>query len=328
MGNLIKKLGLFALELIIVLAVSYGSFEWMMHSIVHARKEVTVPSLVGKNLRQALDILSREGLALAKESDEFNPNVPAGSIVKQYPLPNTKVREGKIVRAALSVGNEKISVPELTGLPLRKAEIEIRAVQMALGETNEIYSLKQPKGYVIDQDPKPLALTDKGGLVNVMISLGEPPGDKLIVPDFKNNDQDAASAWAKENAIPVKVLESWDPAAKRDRSVAAQNLKPDTILDREDIEARRVTLEITVARSMSEPSQGQHFDYVVPAKPLRTREVMIKSLVNDGEERGLYHGRAGPGEKIRAPLGSLANQSRLRIRIYLDGVFMEERSLP
>lgn len=308
------------------MAVSYFSLEWLMRQIVHARKEVPVPVLTGKTLRQAIDILSREGLALAKESEEFTSSIPAGSIIKQYPLAGTKVREGKIVRVVFSVGTEKIVVPELIGLPLRKAEIEIRAAGMALGETNEIHSLRQLKGYVLDQEPKPLALAEKGSLIHLTISLGEPGPDKIIVPDFTGKDQETALAWGSENGLSVKITETWDPAASRDRGIVAQNLKPDSILDREQIEIRPASLEITVARNPN-MAAGRRFEYTLPARPVRIREVSIKSIAGSGEEREIYRGRNKPGEKIQIPVAD-SSGAKLRLRIYLDGVFMEERSFP
>lgn len=313
------------LQTAVVLGAGYGALEYLMRSIVHARKEVEVPDLRNRPLNQAITIVSRLGLAMAKEADEYAPDLPAGAILKQHPLPGAKVREGKIIRVAVSLGSEKIAVPELIGMPLRKAEIEIRTAQLALGETAEIYSLKQPKSYVVDQDPKPLGLAEKGELINLTISLGEPPADKLIVPDFTNKDAETAIAWANNNGLGFRVHEEWNAAGAADRNVLKQNLKPDAVLDKNS-NLTRTTLELTVARNLSSSPEGPVIEFTLPAKPLRDREVVFKMLGKGGEKQ-IFHGRAGPGEKVRAPVGQIAAKEQARIRIYLDGVFTEERTL-
>ncbi|MBI4667974.1 MAG: PASTA domain-containing protein, partial [Elusimicrobia bacterium] len=319
--NFVIKTLLFFLQLGLVIGISYGAFEWLMQSIVHARKEVVVPDLRGKTIHQAVAVLSPAGLALAGEGEEYAPQMPVGAVIKQHPLAGATVREGKIVRVVVSMGSEKISVPELIGLPLRKAEIEIRSSQLALGETTEIFSLKQPKSYVVDQYPKPLSLTEKGEMINLVISLGEPPSDRLIVPDFTGKDSDNAAALAKDNSIEIRIHEDWNvPAGSLDRAVLKQSLAPDTILDRERDVSSKIILELTVARNLSPSAMIGAIEYSVPEKPARQREVVLKLLVRGGE-RQVYRGRAGPGEKVRLPLGQLPDKNQARLRIYLDGVF-------
>lgn len=295
--------------------------------MVHARREVTLPDLKGQNLRQAINVVSPLGLALIKENEEFNLDLPAGTISRQFPLPGATVREGKIIRVILSQGNEKIQVPQVVGSPLRQAEIEIRAAQLTLGEINEIYSLKQPKGSIIDQEPKPMALTEAGDLINLTISLGEPPSEKLIVPDFAGKDLSQPQSWAKINGVNWKILEQWDATGAADRTVIQQNLKPDTIVDRNPNELSKLTLELTVARNMQNTGHGRFIEYTLPNKPLRQREIVLKALLPGGE-RQVYRSLATPGETVKIPLSSEPSSPKTRYRIYLDGVFTEEKSWP
>ncbi|MEK6544380.1 MAG: PASTA domain-containing protein [Elusimicrobiota bacterium] len=311
------------LQASIIVACGYLSFDWLMKGMIHARQEVIVPELKGKTLRQAVDELSKVGLALVKESEEYAPQLPLGVVVKQYPLANSTVREGKIVNIALSLGSEKITVPELTGLSLRKAEIELKASHLALGEVEEVHSLRQPRGFVISQEPPALALTEKGDLIHVSVSLGKPSSDRLIIPDFVNKGISEVAAWAKKNRVNLKISERPSDALTND-SVIEQSLKPDTLYNRDKIEDTGLTLEVAVARNHNGDPSGRFLEYTLPAKPLRKREIVLKILSGQSENE-IFKTMAEPGERVKIPVHESWPQNS-RIRIYLDGVFTQERT--
>lgn len=313
------------MQLGLALGIGYISLEWVMETIVHARKEIIAPDLKGQHLRQAITTLAPLGLGLIRENEEFSAEVPAGTVLKQFPLAGTLVREGKILRIVTSQGSEKIAVPEFIGLTFRKAEIEIRAAQLTLGEVTEIYSLKRPKGTVMDQDPKPLAITEKGELINILVSLGEPPTEKLIIPDFIGKDLHQAKSWAQANAIEARVFEVWDAPNAPDRSIVQQNLKPDTIYERTPNEIGGLSLELTVARNLKSATNSRFLQYTLPEKPARQREIVLKVL-SGGREQQIYRGIASPGETVRIPLGNATDAAIARCRIYLDGIFTEEKT--
>ncbi|MBI4064670.1 MAG: PASTA domain-containing protein [Elusimicrobia bacterium] len=326
LGSFLYNSLVFGVQLVFILAASYVAFDWLMESFIHTRKEVEVPDLKGKSLQQAVDALSHIGMAISKESDEYAPDIPVGIVLKQYPLAKSNAREGKIVRVVLSLGSEKMAVPELIGLPIRKAEIEIRSAQLVLGETSEVYSIRHPKGHVVDQEPKPLSLVEKGELMNLVISQGEPPPDQLIIPDFTNKDAQEAESWAKENGVKFKVIEEWQAEGAMDRSVLRQNLKPDTVLERDEERLSKMALEVTIARSAADTADVGYLEYTLPIKPNRPRELILKMLTKEGE-RQIHKSKASPGEKVRMPVNKSWLENQLRVRIYLDGVFTEEKVL-
>jgi len=314
---------LFVVQVALVLGVGFLCLDRLMGSIIHTRKEIAVPALTGKTMYQALESLAPLGLGIIQEGQEHNPDIAVGTIVKQYPPGGSTTREGSIVRAVISLGSEKISTPELIGLPLRKAEIELKLAQLSLGETQERYSLEQPRSYVLEQDPKPLTLTEKGEMVHVVISQGEPPASMLIVPDFVNQDVTRVSQWSQSNRIELKIIENWTASAA-DGTVLSQSIKPDTLWKKSDLENLKPILELTVARQSSGNNQ-KYINYTFPATPARTRELSIKTISANGEEEvAKIHGN--PNQTVKIPISS-GNASLKRVRVYLDGVFTEERDL-
>ena len=180
----------------VVLIAGYFVFNWMMSGIIHSRAEVMVPDLKGKSLAEAVTLLSPLNLGIKKESEEFDKDYPAGTVIRQNPLPGITVREGKIVRVTISQGGERLFVPDLTGQPARTAEIGIRSVGLNLGEESSRFSLSADKGNVVSQDPVAGTIVDKESLVNLVVSAGPPPDNVLLMPGFIGKKADDAVKWA------------------------------------------------------------------------------------------------------------------------------------
>lgn len=142
--------------------VAFFSFDWAFSALVHSRAEVQVPDITKKSVNTALDLMENSKLALRKAGSEFEPTLPAGSIIRQLPPAGTVVREGKVIRVWISQGTENIPVPEVTGLQLRNAELAIRQAGLSVGKKDTAYSLTVEKGFVISQEPLPADMLDKG----------------------------------------------------------------------------------------------------------------------------------------------------------------------
>lgn len=315
---------IFSLQFLLIIAVGYVCLEWLMASIIHSHKEVTVPNLVGKNLYQSAEALSALGLGLIKETDENNPDVAVGVIVKQYPLAGSKLREGSLVRAVISLGGAKITVPEITGIALRKAEIELKLAELILGETDERYSLEAPRGTVIEQDPSALSLADKGEIVNLVISKGAPGPDYVIAPNFVGKDLNIALEWCQKYGLETAIVEDWTTTGV-DNTVLEQNIQLDTLWKKRELENLKPVFKFSVARQAL-AKNVKYLDFRVPAKPKRRRALMIKASTQTGDKE-LLKIDAEPGQTVKIPLPAESSQIK-KIRIYLDGVFTEEKSIP
>ncbi|MDI6757225.1 MAG: PASTA domain-containing protein [Endomicrobiia bacterium] len=179
---------------------------WMFESLVHTRREVDVPNVVGKTLFETLELLEPLNLGLRKVAVEFDKNLPTGVVVRQNPPAAMRVREGRIVRVTVAVGAESVFVPTLEGLNLRQAEIKIRAAALILGEITKNYSLKYPGEYVIKQFPSPGSRVSKETIASLVISGGAPPSDITLLPDFAGQTADKVDSWSRETGATVEYL--------------------------------------------------------------------------------------------------------------------------
>jgi serine/threonine-protein kinase len=191
--------------LVIIGTVFYFAFNIIMSALVHSKKEVVLPNVVGKSVYDATEELSNAGFGLKKDSEEFNQNVPAGVILRQNPSAGMNVREGKLVRVTISQGGEMICVPNLVGQTVRSADISLRYSTLLMGEVSEKYSLKTGKGMVLSQDIAAGSSVEKGSIVNIVISDGPPPEGVILMPDFVNKNLEEAEIWAARCGITLNV---------------------------------------------------------------------------------------------------------------------------
>ncbi len=302
----------------VVLVLGGVTVDLVMDTIVHSRKDVMVPDFKGKSLGEAMTMTASMNLGIKKEGDEFAQNLPAGTIIRQNPLPGMTVKEGKIIKVTLSRGGEVLFVPSLTGQPVRTAEIAIRQAGLALGEEGTRFSLKVEKGDVISQDPQPGAIADKDSIVSLVVSAGRPPEGTLLVPDFSGKSIDEAKSWASSNKISLQIAEEKSTTAGAG-TVLRQNPTPDQEI------TGGGTVSVVIASGQSSgnaPSIGRNFYYEIPQGG-ETRKVRITMLDDTGETE-IFKGERAPGSKIEIPINA---RGAARARIYLNGILVEETDI-
>lgn len=302
----------------VLLVVLWFGGQWALEGLVHSRKTQTVPDLKGRSIAAALDALAPLNIGLRKTGTEFDAAVPIASIVRQDPAAGTVVREGKTVRVVVSQGGQTVLTPSLVGLPLRNGEMLLRQAQLALGEVSEAYSLKQEKGSVLTQDPKPESSVERDTLVNVVVSNGPPPAGVSLMPDFSRRDLDEAQSWAAGAGVALAVktdASSLFPGG----TVLSQSPAPDAVLSPDD----KVTLTVSGRKGgAAKAVASKSFKYELPVGGSDSQVRIV--LVDRYGERELFNGLRKPGSKIEVPVQDTGSA---RVKIYMNGILVEERDL-
>lgn len=293
--------------------------QWALEGVVHSRKTQTVPNLKGRSIASALDELAPLNIGLRKTATEFDASVPIASIVRQDPAAGTVVREGKTVRVVVSQGGATVLTPSLIGLPLRNGEMLLRQAQLSLGEVSEAYSLKQEKGSVLTQDPKPEASVERDTLVNVVVSNGPPPSGVSLMPDFARRELSEAQAWASGAGVGLSVKtdsSSLFPGG----TILSQSPSADAVISPGD------KVAVTVSGRKGGPAQtaasSKTFKYELPVGGSDSQVRVV--VVDRYGERELFNGLRKPGTKIEVPVQDTGSA---RVKIYMNGILVEERDL-
>ncbi len=284
--------------------------------IVHSKREVIVPNIVNKSLYEALDVVSKLNLSLKKIDEVYNPNYPAGTVVVQQPQAGMVVREGRSINVILSRGGEKVFVPNIVGEDRRKAEVLLRQYSLFVGTVTYRYSLRFEKNKVIQQQPKEGEIVDKNTGVDIVVSLGPPQEDIILMPDFKGKHINEVYEWAERYSFILKikeeVVEGYD-----DGKVISQLPQPDEVVN------DTTAIEVVVAK-VKDVTQGEvfyNFEYELPFFGDTPKNVKIVQISSDGESI-LYNKPTLPKQKIQLYVPPKKNS---RIRIFVDGVLIDEK---
>jgi len=162
---------------VFALLLNYTIFPLM----IHAGKEVTVPALVGKNVKKASAELQELGLNIQEVREVFSDKVAEGIVLNQNPLPNSVVKEGRRLYLTVSKGKEGGAMPNLNGKSLREARIILMESGLELGIVQYEFSETVLRDRIMAQSIQYGAKIGVGDMVSLTISKGN---ENYAVPNL------------------------------------------------------------------------------------------------------------------------------------------------
>lgn len=135
-------------------------------------KTVSVPDLRNKQIVEAGGLLKDAKLKFSIEGEEFHPAVLKDFIISQNPIAGSIIKEGRSIGVIVSKGPQEVVVPRLEMEQLRKAEIIVRQNGLNVGNIARVNSEAVGKDLVITQYPLSGSVTDRGEMVDILVSSG------------------------------------------------------------------------------------------------------------------------------------------------------------
>ena len=157
----------------IFLIVLFDSF--LMPKYVRMGTGRYMVNVIDKNISYGQKILDSEGYKIVVSDTLFTGVFEPGTIVDQYPKPNTRVKEGRTIRLKIAQPEKMVSIPDLIGRSLRSSELALNQIGLEIDTVYEEYNSDVPSGNVTWQYPKGGDLLGKGTGLHLTISLGVPP---------------------------------------------------------------------------------------------------------------------------------------------------------
>ncbi len=192
---------LMALTMLVTLAVLLYTF-W-------PRPEVMVPDVVGKTLAEATAVLRMAGLNHTIAEAESNPDVPPNVVLRQDPEGGNTVRAGRTVEIVPSRGPDLLEVPNIIGMTLLQAEIDLTRGGFVFGHKTERTHETVPAEQIIEQNPRPGTLTQRGEHVDVVVSLG-PPVVEVLTPLLIGLTEAEVVTRLSEIGLSVRTPVTWE----------------------------------------------------------------------------------------------------------------------
>jgi eukaryotic-like serine/threonine-protein kinase len=185
------------------LFATYFVFAGIAMRVAVRAREVSVPSLVGRQLEDAAAYAAQQGLTLRiDEARRPDASVPAGHILGQDPSPGTTTRRQRGIRVWVSAGPRAIVAPRLVGESERAAQIRLTQDGLSTASVAEIRDADYPPGIVVAQDPPPDTHTAE---IRLLVNRGE---DRLtyVMPDLIGVNGDRAADLLRAQGFRVAIV--------------------------------------------------------------------------------------------------------------------------
>jgi serine/threonine protein kinase len=131
---------------------------------------VTVPDLVGRPLEEARQLARAANVDLIVNEQRHDAQVPALYVIAQSPAPGDHVSEQATVAVAISLGPERVVMPDVVGFPLSVKRLDLEDLGLVVAVT-ETWST-DPAGLIVGQEPPAEAEIAVGSVVTLSISTG------------------------------------------------------------------------------------------------------------------------------------------------------------
>jgi len=177
-----RKLLRYFLMALLLLVVALVSALTTMRLAIQVR-EVKVPDLRDKTPAEATRIAESNGLAAQVDSKYYSAIIPEGRVLSQTPVPGTSVRRGWEVRLALSLGPQRVTIPQVVGKSDRAAAISIAERGLQLSSTDNVELSGAQGGQVIAQDP-PANSTDVSAPKISLLVAQSPSPQAFVMASF------------------------------------------------------------------------------------------------------------------------------------------------
>ena len=163
------------------------------------KPEVTIPSVVGQTVEDAVAELTRAGLNA--QVVEVNSDRDQGTVTAQSPGAGTVVVEGTQVRINVSKGPKPVTVPSVVGLPYDQAAAELQQAGFSVSRVD--VDSDQAAGIVTNQEPNGGSEGSKGSTVTLSVSKGP---STSAVPDVTTQDVAIAQTTLEAAGFRTRIV--------------------------------------------------------------------------------------------------------------------------
>ena len=300
------------LMLVLLLSVGFFIGSFLAYGKFWSNAEVNVPSVVGMQLTSAKTMLEDANLRV-NVAETFDPKVPVGSVVSQYPEAGSIVKEQRLVTIYISKGGEMVTMPDIRGLTLKIAQGKLVELGLKIGKVDEEFS-DQPAETILSQNPKASGQVAKGSTIDIVISKGV--NNKVKLADFRGNKLEAVTKQLESLKLKVGNITEVNDNNSANGTILGQNPAPGTEVDENS------NIDFTIAKNSQQKTAMGVITYTIPEGAVK-QAVQIVVTDNDGRHI-IYENIHKPGDKIQKPI-ELNGQTRAQL--YLNGSLVLEKIL-
>ncbi len=177
--------------------------------ISRGKQVVTVPNVSGQTRESATAQLEAAGLAVGEVTEEFNPDVPEGVVIRQLPRGGERVSRGTKIELFVSKGTRTTTVPNVVGKTTSQARVSLGNAGLKMSVTEQ--ESDESAGTVLSQEPVAGTSVPVNSTVAVVVSTGPPT---VSMPNVVGKTEAAARNQLEGLGLVVQVESVPDPSTK------------------------------------------------------------------------------------------------------------------
>ena len=121
-------------------------------------------------------------------------------------MANYKVKEGSTITVVVSLGQNTVTMPKVTGMTQEEATSKLEELGLSV-EIEEVNDSKVEAGKVIEQNVKENEEVEAGETITLKVSKGV---EKVTVPDLSGKKEADAKTAIKSAGLKSKVVTTED----------------------------------------------------------------------------------------------------------------------
>ena len=207
----------------------------------------------------------------------------------------------RVMMPSVTRQNETISVPDVRGMPLPDALMEIEAASLVLGDTTSRIGLKSQQGLIASQNPRPNASVKLGRRVYLSVFRGSEPD--VRIPDVTEQSLRNARLTLSAIGLVVRRVEPDTIPSPVPQMVTRIDPPVGTILPRGDSVIVYYGLGLISSRPITVPNVVG-LDYMTADSILRFHSFWPTLLDQGSEDNNPIILRQSPGYGESLPAGS------------------------
>lgn len=149
------------LAVVALVVLCFLVLKWLNYRTNHG-SFVTVPDLAGRTIEMAKMELKDHDLTMEiQDSANYNPKYPKYSVIEQYPLAGSQVKEDRKIYLILNPsGYRKVEVPIVVGRTFRQAKPTLEAIGFEVGKISYIDDIGKDEVQAISFEGQPIQAGD------------------------------------------------------------------------------------------------------------------------------------------------------------------------
>jgi beta-lactam-binding protein with PASTA domain len=212
-----------ALAAAITLVLLLGTMLWI-RIYTHHGQTITVPDLIGLTLDEVDDVTSSRHLRFELVDSVFSSEMPRGTVLKQNPKVNSKVKKNRKIFLTLNAVNpEMVSMPRLVGLSIRQARLGLQNAGLLLGDIE--YRPDYAINNVLQQLHNDSVIHEgteitKGSVIDLVLGMGL-SNETTRVPDLVGMGLEAATEKIADYYLNIGAITYDESMADAEDSAQA-----------------------------------------------------------------------------------------------------------